>query len=291
MDTVWQAIVDFPAQAARVVLPALRATAGQSVPLLAPLLLLGWLIHLTAALLEKNAVGLLGIRAYLFILGWTGTLIHELGHAMFCLPFGHRITGMRLFSFNTRGKDVGYVSHSFNRRNPWHLAGNFFISVGPVLLGALTVFMVLRYLAGLPLNLAGMYEAGRGISTDGTLIDGAMGWLGLFRKSFMHLWIGIGSNLDFTDWRLYVAVWLVLGVGSGMSLSAGDIRLAASGLMVILALLFAVNVVLVLVRAQAPSISPVIPPAAALAFLMSCVLCVCAVGALVFRLLRLLFRR
>ena len=291
METVWQAILEFLGQAARVVLPALRSTAGQTVPLLFPLLLLGWLIHFLAARLERNAVELLGIRFYLYLLGWSGTLVHELGHAIFCLPFGHRITGVRMVSFNTRGGDAGYVSHSFNRHNPWHLAGNFFISVGPVLLGSVVVYLLLRYLAGFRLDLVGIYSAGHSLTPDGAFLDSSLSWLGLFRRSFLHLWNAVGQSLDFTDWRLYVSAWLILGVGSGMALSDGDVRLAAAGLAVILALVFLVNVVLVLVPAGAPSIRPVVPTAAALAFLMLIVLCICAAGALLFRLLRFVFRR
>jgi len=275
-----------------VVLPALKATAGQSLPLLIPLLCLGWLIHLAASLLETDAVRLLGVRGFLYVLGWPGTLVHELGHALFCPLFGHKITKMQLVSFNPKGGSAGFVSHTFDRRNPWHQVGNFFISVGPVLLGALTVYLLLRYLAGFPLELSRFYSYGQVIpGPQGAIYESTTGWVRLFWKSLRHLWAAVSGSLDWHNWRLYVAAWLTLGVGSGMVLSGADIKLASQGLGVLLAVLFLVNVVLVLMNAGTPTSRPVMPVAVALSFLMLVVLCICAAGALLFRPLRLLFRR
>lgn len=292
LESAWQAVLDFLRHTVAVVLPALRATAGHCLPLLLPLFGVGWLIHLAASVFERDAVSLLGVKGYLYVLGWPGTSVHELGHAVFCPLFGHRISGMKLFSFNPKSSSAGFVSHTFNRRNPWHLAGNFFISVGPLLLGALVVYLLLRFLAGFPLQLSQIYSYGQTIpGPENSIVEGAQSWALLFWKAFRHLWSAVTANLDFKDWRLYLAAWLTLGVGSGMVLSGADIKLALQGLAVILSVLFLTNVVLVLVKAAAPSMRPVIPAAAVLAFLMLLVLCVCTAGAVVFRLLRLVFRR
>ena len=59
-----------------------------------------------------------------------GTPVHELGHALMCIPFAHRITDMKLLQFpKGRSRTLGYVEHSYNRKNryPYADGGIFFL--------------------------------------------------------------------------------------------------------------------------------------------------------------------
>ena len=73
-----------------------------------------------------------------------GTPVHELGHALMCIPFGHRITDMKLLMPpSRRSRTLGYVEHSYNRKNPWAVFGDLFISFGPIFSGIGVMVLVL----------------------------------------------------------------------------------------------------------------------------------------------------
>ncbi|MFC1544991.1 hypothetical protein ACFL4X_02380 [Gemmatimonadota bacterium] len=271
----------------KILLSAVGATLGQLFTLVGPLLLFGWLIHLVSDLLERSTVRLLGLGAYMYIIGWIGTLVHELGHALFCPVFGHKITGMRLFSFNARNRDAGYVSHSYTPGNVWHQAGNFFISVGPLMLGSLVIYVLLRYLAGLPLSLRALMAGGLSLDTGSGFVD----WIGRFGALLWKLTVQIVRNIDWTSWRIYMAGWLVLSVGSGMTLSGPDLKAAAGGLGIILAALLVINLTAALLGYSAPDYSGMIRLSVTACLLMTIVLIVCSLSTLVIRLLAAAFGR
>ena len=263
---------------------AAAATAAQTLPLGGPLLFLGWLIHLSSGLLERESVRMFGLRGYLYLFGWIGTLVHELGHAVFCPLFGHRIDGMRLFSFSTRNRSAGYVMHSYNGRNPYHLVGNFFISVGPLLLGTALIYLILRYLAGFPLEIDLALPSA---SPPAEFLDR----MGFVFSSFKSLTIGTARNIDLTDYRLYLAAYLVLSLGSSMTLSPQDISSGLKGLATLLGLFFLVNLALAALGKPLPNFTPVHSWAAVAAFLMILSLAACWLGIVSIHTLRFLTRR
>ncbi len=73
-----------------------------------------------------------------------GTPVHELGHALMCIPFAHRITDMKLLlPPSRRSKTLGYVQHTYNRKNLWAVFGDLFISFGPIFSGLGVMILVL----------------------------------------------------------------------------------------------------------------------------------------------------
>ncbi|HUU29151.1 MAG TPA: M50 family metallopeptidase [archaeon] len=265
----------------RVVLTAINSSLEQTLPILVPLLGFGWLIHLFSSLLEKSAVKLFGLKAHLYLLGWLGTLVHELGHAVFCPLFGHRVTGMRLFSLSTRRQNAGYVCHSYNGWNPYHLIGNFFISIGPLVLGSFLIYLSLRYLAGLPLHLDAAPAPGK----SSALTDGMLVWSGQFLRSLKIILVQMGRNLDPGDYRLYLAGYLVLSIGSAMTLSRQDLHSAGRGLGVVLLLVFAINLILAGIGLSSPDVAPLVRWAAVTCMMLMVILILCGTAALLLGLL------
>jgi len=271
----------------RVILVSLESTLEQTLPPLVPLLVLGWLIHLCSDLLEKSAVRLLGLKAYLYLIGWPGTLVHELGHAMFCPLFGHRITGMRLFTFSTRKQSAGYVCHSYNGRNPYHLIGNFFISIGPLVLGSAVIYLSLRYLAGLPPEANELLVSTKPLSAD----EGVLGLLWAFFQALKAIALKLIGCIDFSNYKFYLAGYLILSIGSAMTLSQRDIASAASGLGVILLLVFGINLMIAGFGLGAPDTAVLVRWAAAVSVILILVLVVCGLALLLLKILLLLTSR
>lgn len=104
-----------------------------------------------------------------------GTPIHELGHLVMCLIFAHRVEGVCLWKSGKRDGVYGYVDHTYNRKNPYHVLGNLFIGVGPILSGFFVVMLTLRlvfpsayfeYMDLSSLSLFGLLGGGFGVLGD-----------------------------------------------------------------------------------------------------------------------------
>jgi hypothetical protein len=95
------------------------------------------LIGLTVALGKHSFLRMCGAAAHRVevVTGFIGTPIHELSHALFCILFGHKITELRLWSPQAENGNLGYVTHTYRRKNLWHQLGNFFIGIAPILGG------------------------------------------------------------------------------------------------------------------------------------------------------------
>ena len=172
----------------------------------------------------------------LLITGAVGTPIHELGHALMCLIFGHRIDEIRLFDPDDENGTLGYVSHSYNSRNIYHQIGNFFIGVAPVLCGSGVLILLMRLL------VPDVFFA----------VSGSLWASSSF--SFGAVFATIGAIFSFSNfgnilWWLFII--LALMISSHMELSMADIKGGLVGLGFIAGALLAVDAVLYLV---APSL-------------------------------------
>ena len=176
---------------------------------------------------------------YLGLFGWLRTSVHELGHAFFCIVFGHKITDLSLFSPNTETGTLGYVKHSYNRENIYQLAGNFFIGIGPILLGTAIIVLLAYWLLGL--NIFNLNSNLISASSQLNSWD-AIGrlWHGLW-SSFGHLLAGTFSWASLSGWHLYLFIYLALAISSSITLSLPDIKAALSGFGIIAVLIFLLN--------------------------------------------------
>ena len=169
--------------------------------------------------------------------GIVGTPVHELSHALMCLIFGHRVTKMQIYNFKKKSKTLGFVEHTYNRRNLYHLVGNFFIGIAPIVVGGLAVTLFVRLLT------PSMYFAMRGeinsfVTTSG--IDFAVG----FFKSIISIFLSFFALSNFISWRWWLCIVLAFAISVHMEISRSDIKGGLKGLAVISALLFAVDLVL-----------------------------------------------
>ena len=76
---------------------------------------------------------------------WIGVPIHELGHAIMCVLFRHKIVATQFFPTDTSQGALGYVQHQYNHKSVYQRIGNFFIGIGPIISGITALILLMRY--------------------------------------------------------------------------------------------------------------------------------------------------
>ncbi len=168
-----------------------------------------------------------------------GTITHELGHAIFCLIFRHKITAIKLFDPDPETGTLGYVAHSYNSRSVYQVMGNFFIGIGPILLGTAIISLLSYLLLGInPFTLANSlsFTPGQIYSWDTVMQISQILW-----TSSADLFSQVFSWRNLATWQLYAFIYLAFAIGSSIRLSPPDIKTTLKGLGVILILIFIFN--------------------------------------------------
>lgn len=174
--------------------------------MLGPFLLTAFLMQWFSNMLRSGFVKLFGIQAFVYLLA-PGVMLHELGHALFCIPFGHKIVEMKLFSPQNDGT-LGWVNHSYNPNSFRANIGNFFIGTGPVWLGVAALYGVTCWL--LPVERLDMQG------------------LPIFDASSRFL-TEVIFHKDAFGWQWFVWAYLAFAIGANITLSPPDIEGAATG--------------------------------------------------------------
>ena len=215
------------------------ATFTQLFVLLGPLFVLAFIMNFIARKNESLSYKVLGQKIYLYVFGWLGTSVHELGHAIFAIIFAHKVSEVKLFT-PASGKSLGQVKHSYTKGNPYQTIGNFFIGIGPILIGSLLLFIVTWFL--FRLNIFHVAEKNNVIfnfelfmSFD-SLKNAAVNIGSGVWECFIYILTSPNTNW----WKLLLFFYLFYAVGSSITLSPSDIKGAFRGFIyfVILLLLF-----------------------------------------------------
>ncbi|MGN0824563.1 MAG: metalloprotease family protein [Candidatus Coproplasma sp.] len=194
------------------------------------IVLFGFLI----ALCNKKFYEIAGTKSKLlcYVTGCIGTPVHELSHAFFCLIFGHKINEIKLFQINSADGTLGYVNHSYNKKNIYQRIGNFFIGIAPIIVISSLLYL-LAYLL-LP-NFVKVIDASFEISD----------FINDFGNVFISIFVVLQSFFECAfswQWWVYVVVGIFLALH--MNLSKADIKGAMSGLIFTLVAVMIVDVIL-----------------------------------------------
>ena len=216
------------------------ATISQLIILLGPIVILAIAMNFVAQKNETLGYRVFGQKTYLYVFGWLGTSIHELGHAFFAIIFAHKIKEIKLFSPHS-GKSLGHVKHSYTKGNPYQTLGNFFIGLGPILLGSVLLFIVTRLL--FHLDIFAVAEQNRvilntSIFTDFNTFQTTLANIG---KGVWQCTVQIFSGPQTSWWKLVLFFYLFYAIGSSISLSSSDIKGASRGFFYFVILLFIFN--------------------------------------------------
>jgi len=169
---------------------------------------------------------------------WIGTPVHELGHAIMCLIFGHKITDIRLLMINRADGTLGYVSHSYNPRSIYQTVGNFFIGIAPIVSGIGALFLSLYYL--LP-NSFKVFEAylEEGVMTKSFDLNFVKG----FANASLVLIQSIFTLSNLVNPYFWIFLLIAIGISSHMALSGSDIKGAVQGLISLYVVLFILSMI------------------------------------------------
>ncbi|MDW1505786.1 hypothetical protein R7D97_16505 [Vibrio sp. Vb5031] len=168
-----------------------------------------------------------------------GTPVHEISHALICLPFFHKINEVALFKPDGTGT-LGYVTHSYNPANLWQQIGNFFIGVAPLFGGTAAIY-ILTY-SFLPYgenvidvidSLSAPFSHTSGFTTFVTALFDAV------LKLSSVLWvIAQDSPGKFAIW-----MYLTAAIALHMSPSPADLRGSVKGALLLLLVLGCVRLI------------------------------------------------
>ncbi len=196
--------------------------------------LFGFLIALCNKLFYGN-FGAYG-KIVCYVTGAVGTPVHEGAHALFCLIFGHKITEIKLFQINSADGTLGYVNHSYNRKNIYQRIGNFFIGVAPIIVISSLLYLFAYLL--LPEFIVGINKS---FKNNDYSENFSMLFINLFGviKSFF---------LCISSWQWWVFVIVSIFFSLHMTLSRADIKGALSGVLFVIILFLAVDIILAIVK-------------------------------------------
>lgn len=180
--------------------------------------------------------------------GYIGTPIHEYSHALMCLLFGHTVKKISVFGDTKRSRTLGYVEHTYYRKNLYQQMGNFFIGISPILAGGVVILLLVRLLTpemffAMRAETAEIRAAFLG-GFDGEAILTLLGGIGSMLGSFFALG-------NFLNWRWWICMVLAFSIAIHMEISRSDIVSGLRGLGVIAAMLLVADLILGLLFPEA----------------------------------------
>ena len=179
-------------------------------------------------------------RAVLYGTSFIGTPIHELSHALMCIVFMHKIEEIKLFQVNDADGVLGYVSHSYNKKNIWALIGNFFIGTAPILCGSLLLFFSMRWLMpSVYVDMTLYAEDLQTLTSNGFTFDTI---LYLLATAFGFIECILASFSFTVEWFFFAIIAMCIALH--MNLSTADIKGALPSLPFIIIIIVLVNVIL-----------------------------------------------
>lgn len=171
--------------------------------------------------------------------GFFGTPIHELSHALMCILFAHKIEEIKLFQIDNETGTLGYVVHSYNKKNIWALIGNYFIGIAPIACGAVLLFFGIKLL--LPetfLAVSGELEQFSVYIGNGA----SWGWFSKLGELFFGFLSALFSEA-LNTYKWWIFIFLAMCIALHMNLSGADIKGALPSLPIVAIVIILLNVI------------------------------------------------
>ena len=203
--------------------------------LLLPGLIIGVLIQILTSKLRTYAGNVTGIKFFVYFT-FLGTVVHELGHAVFGKIFRRKILEMKLFSpkeSEDGGMVLGYVSFA-PPTTLYQRVGDFFIGIGPIWFGAFAIYILTVLLFP---ELLQELEGHADPETKMTFWENCKSMTIASFNGIPFLF----SEGYYKHWQTWLWLYLTLSVGLHLTLSAPDLKFAKSGLIVLVGIILVIN--------------------------------------------------
>lgn len=188
----------------------------------APILVCGFVVWACRRLFVR----LLGRDSYRILMAASviGTPVHELGHAMMCPLFGHKIVELVLWQRGREDGCQGYVRHTSDPDDLYQRLGDLFISVGPIFSG-MAVLSLILFLAFPDTWSAHIASVAALVEDSASVPEILFSGLELVFRMISEFASASGSV-----WMRLAAVLIMLSVSLRISLSPQDIHGAVHAL-------------------------------------------------------------
>jgi hypothetical protein len=213
-----------------------KMTALELIYILGPIFVFGFLLGFLENLTNKNMCHSFGKNA-LLITGIIGVPVHEISHAIAAKIFFHKISEIKLFQKPDAQGVMGYVTHSYNSKNIYQLCGNFFIGIAPIFGGSIAI-ITLIYLF-FPDGFSIFFNSSQQLLVEPIFSGSLLADIFDFQFEFFK---SIFDPNHFKQITFYIFIFLTLAISSHMSLSIADLKGALSGLVIMIVILFALNI-------------------------------------------------
>lgn len=223
--------------------------------------------------LGSRAMKSIGYKAYAWLTA-PGTVVHELGHAIFCLIFLHKIDEISLFHPEPDGT-LGYVKHAWDPASLYQRVGNFFIGTGPIWFGCAVVYLLSLVLVG---KWFFMPLVNFSVQPSDIATWKSIGGLALLFFRDLAVPLGDLFNPDIVSgWKFWLFLYLTFCIGIHMSLSPSDLKGAGPGFALLVVGLLLTNFVAAIIVATAPGNATLHLMASLTAWLASFALTTCGI--------------
>ncbi|EOP42720.1 hypothetical protein [Bacillus cereus] len=195
--------------------------------------ILGYLESLTRTYWSRA----FGRKGFL-LTAWIGVPVHELGHAIMCLLFRHKIVATQFFPTDTSQGALGYVQHQYNQKSIYQRIGNFFIGIGPIISGITALILLMRYFVP---DSYSLFNTNLETTVASTSIN-----LDMIQNMFLSTFFLLKSLFTMSN-LLTPSFWLFLFIAicisAHIALSKPDIKGSIDGIIVMFIVLFLFNII------------------------------------------------
>lgn len=224
-------------------------------------IIFGLLLYILASRTRMLYCKIFGMKGELYITGFIGVPVHEMGHLIFCLIFRHRVDDVKLLDINATNGVLGYVNHSYRKDSIYQNIGNFFIGVGPIIFGTIVIYALLNFMLPSLRNdifssITGMiHDSINQLTFQSFAVDDAGSIFSILHEEIERLRIlfvamitttklllASFTNAEYsTNILFWLFMYLSICIASHMELSPPDIKHVTRALLVIVAFMVFIN--------------------------------------------------
>jgi hypothetical protein len=177
-------------------------------------------------------------RKAILATAWIGTPIHELGHAIMCVLFRHKIIKIKFLQLNDPDGVLGYVQHSYSTKSIYQRMGTFFIGLAPVFSGIVALIVSMYFLV--PDSYA-VFRDYLNTKVQAGQVD--MSMITTMFASAFAIFKSLFSLSNLLNPYFWLFIVLAISISSHIALSRADIQESYHGLAIMFGLLVIYNIV------------------------------------------------